>query len=263
MSTRRPKSPLENALAGIPSAFRSKLIKTYIDIRRNYAENRHEAAGLSTGKFCEVSIRLLQHEVTGIYVPFGTKISNFADECRKIMNSTASSVTESLRIVIPRGLVFMYTMRNKRGIGHVGGDIEANQIDSATVVRLADWVICELIRLYHSLPIEEAQDIIDSLADRVLPDVWEVGGKKRVLRKGLTAKQQTLLLLYSSLGSFVLSEDLFDWVEYYSLAHYKRDVLRPLHKERLVEYDSDDETVRLSPLGVKDVEVNLLSHSPI
>jgi hypothetical protein len=60
-------------------------------------------------------------------------------------------------------------MRNKRGIGHVGGDLDANSIDISAMAKVADWTVCELIRLYHGLSLEEAQDIVDGLAVRQLP----------------------------------------------------------------------------------------------
>lgn len=208
---------------------------------------------------CEVALRLLQHAVTGSSIPFGTKTPNFADECRKLLTSPASSAVESLRTVIPRALVFMYTMRSKRGIGHVGGDVEANRIDSATLARIADWTVCELIRVYHGLSLEEAQDLVDSLAARALPDIWEVGGKKRVLREGLSASQQVLLLLYSDPSSFVLSEDLCAWVEYSQPSMFKRNILRPMHKKRLIEFDEDSDVVYLSPRGARDVEQSILA----
>jgi len=50
-----------------------------------------------------------------------------------------------------------------------------------------------------------------------------------VLRPGLTAKQQTLFLLYHEPTSVVLAEDLYSWVEYDQLRTYRRDVLSPLH----------------------------------
>lgn len=37
----------------------------------------------------------------------------------------------SLRLVIPKAVSLIYTLRNKRGIGHVGGDVDANAIDGA------------------------------------------------------------------------------------------------------------------------------------
>jgi len=258
MSTKNPETPLELALTGIHKNFRSKLIGAYLDLKRNCAEARYEAAGLSAGKFCEVGLRISQHNVIGISTPFGTKISNFADECRKIIAATTGSATDSEKTIIPRGLVFLYTMRNKRGIGHIGGDVDANSIDIALMARTADWLICEFIRIYHGLSLEEAQDLVDALAVRNLPDIWEVAGKKRVLRKGLQAKEESLLLLYSCQDSAVLVEDLIDWVEYSNPAVYKSNILSRLHKDRLVEWDRSTDSVFLSPTGAKYVEDHLL-----
>jgi hypothetical protein len=113
MSTPKPESPLLQALAGVPSQFRQKLVKAYEDLKRDHAEGRYENAGLAAGKFCEVVIRVLQHALTGAFTTFGTKIPNFADECRKLITTPAGSSPESLRTVVPRALVFMYTMRSK------------------------------------------------------------------------------------------------------------------------------------------------------
>jgi hypothetical protein len=105
---------------------------------------------------------------------------------------------------MPRGLNFLYTLRNKRGIGHVGGDVDANSIDAATIVRVADWCLCELIRVVHNLPLEEAQTLLNAITERQIPGVWSVVGKKRVLIPGLDAKAQTLVLLNFT-ESFVAS----------------------------------------------------------
>jgi len=159
---------------------------------------------------------------------------------------------------MPRALVFIYTLRNKRGIGHVGGDVDANHIDAMTMARACDWVICELIRVYHKLSLEEAQDLVDGLAQRNVPDIWHVAGKNRVLRQDLDFKQQVLLLCYQEPGNAVLQEDLFSWVEHSNFTVFKRSVLEPLHKKRLIEYDKSADTVTISPLGIKEVEERIL-----
>jgi hypothetical protein len=149
-------------------------------------------------------------------------------------------------------------MRSKRGIGHIGGDVDANAIDIATMARIADWIICELIRINHGLSLEEAQDLIDGISVRQLPVIWEIGGKKRVLKDGLKARDQVLLLLYSSQDSAVLLEDICAWVEYSNPRVFKSVVVRELHKERFLEFDEDTESLVLSPKGVEYVERNLL-----
>jgi len=233
------------------------LINAYLDLKMNFSQGRHDAAGLAAGRLCEVVLRLLQAKVHGKFTPFGQKIANYADECRKLINAPATSGNDSERIVLPRALVFLYTMRNKRGIGHVGGDVDANSIDAAAMTRTADWVLCELIRINHGLSLEEAQDIVDGISVRQLSTIWEVAGKKRVLRDGLKAKDQVLLLLYSDQNSAVLLEDLCEWIEYSNRAVFKNKVVQELHRARLLEFDNGSESITLSPKGVEFVEKNL------
>jgi hypothetical protein len=260
MSTSKDSiAKLDSALAGADVRFRKPIIDAYVELKKRALESRLDAAGLSVGKFCEAVLRLLQESVLGKHTPFGKPISNYADECRTIIAAPNANVPEGLRVIVPRALVFAYTMRNKRGIGHVGGDVDANRIDLAAIVRVADWVICELVRVYHKMSLEEAQDLVDSLAERSIPDIWEVGGKKRVLRPGLNKQDETLLLLYSEVEQAIPAEDLCEWVEYSSLSMYRTRVLKPLHERRLIEHDSEVDVVHLSPRGVAHVEEALLA----
>lgn len=262
MSIPTSKTTFESALAGIPKSFRTKIGESYKELKRRASQADHslawDTAGLSAGKFCETVFRLLQYVLTGKYLPFGKHIANFPDECRKLITLPETAGTESLRIIIPRALVFLYTLRGKRGIGHTGGEIEANRIDNAAIVRVCDWIMCELIRSYHGMPLEEAQSLIDALAERSIPDVWEVAGKKRILRKELSFKQKTLLLTYSEPNNAVLLEDLYEWVEHSNLHTFKKDVLNQLHRDRLIEYDRESEAVHISPLGIQEVEQKII-----
>lgn len=260
-STKNSKDTLESALSNIPKKFRDRIIKDYLELKRRYSQAKYNSAwdssGLSAGKFCESVLRTIQKELTGSSIAFGKHIQNFPDECGKLSQLPKNAGLETLRIIIPRALVLLYTLRGKRGIGHVGGDVEANEIDAVTVVRVCDWIMCELIRIFHSLSLEEAQAVVDTLAERNMPDIWEVAGKKRVLRPGLNYTQKTLLLAYTEPEDGVLSEDLFEWAEHSHFSYYKRDVLKKLHKQRLIEYDEESEIVYISPLGINEVEDNI------
>jgi len=253
---------LNQALQSVDKKFREKIVSTYQEIKSRYSKalynSEFDAAGLSSGKFCETILRFLQNELTSTYIPFGTHISNFNDECQKLINLPKTAGNESLRIIIPRSILFLYTLRGKRGIGHVGGDVEANKIDIETIVRLSDWVVCEIIRIFHSLSLEEAQAIVDSLSSKQLPEIWEIAGKKRILATGLDFKQKTLLLLYQSSENFEFAEDLYKWVEYSDYSMYKRAILKPLHDKKIVEYDKETDIVHISPTGIFEVEKNIL-----
>lgn len=254
---------IDQALSNVEKKFRDRITTSYKEIKSRYSKalynSEYDTAGLSAGKFCESVLRFLQHDLTATFIPFGTHIRNFNDECLKLINLPKTIGNESLRIIIPRAILFLYTLRGKRGIGHVGGDIEANKIDTETIVRITDWTVCELIRIYHNLSLEEAQAIIDSISEKTLPEVWEIAGKKRVLAPDLDFKQKTLLLLYQSAENFEFIEDLYSWVEYSSLSMFKSAVVKPLHNKKLIEYDQETSIVHLSPLGISYVEKNILS----
>lgn len=258
MSTSGSRPTLEAALAGIPTLFRSKLIAAYRDLKSAYVEGKHDTCGLRAGRFAEVLLRFLQNHLTHNFTPFGQKIQNYTDECHKLERLAQTAGPESLRLLIPRALNFLYSLRNKRGIGHVGGDVDANAIDAATCVRVADWCLAELMRVVHTLSLEEAQELLDAISAKQIPYVWAVMGRRRVLQRDLDYQSQTLLLLYSVAENAVPVEDLFEWVEHPRLANFRSDVLNRLHDARLIEYDKENQMGILSPKGIERVENEIL-----
>lgn len=250
---------LNAALGGIPDEFRAKLIEAFVDLKHRGSVGDSKGAASSHTHFCELVLRILQMELMGKTLPFGQHIPDYQKECLLLTNLPSTPNTESQRVVIPRALAFLHTLRNKRGTGHVGGDVQANTIDLATVVRIADWIISELLRLHHKMSLEEAQAFLDRMATRQIPDVWVFGETKRVLRKGLQAPDQTLLLLYGE-TSPVAVEDVCAWVEYRTVGDFKSNVVTRLHDKRWLECDEND-MVMLTPLGEQEVEKRLLTRT--
>jgi hypothetical protein len=260
-STKRSSQALEQALATVPEPFRSRLIDKYLAVREAFAGGDFDTVGLRSGVFAETLLRLLQQLLTGSHTAFGTPLASFEDECSKLQHLPKSAGHESLRLILPRAVSFIYTIRNKRGIGHVGGDVEANGIDAATCVRVADWCLCELVRLHHGFSLEEAQALVDTIVVREVPKVWAVAGRKRVLDTSLDYRSQALLLLYANAEGAVLAEDLQDWVEYPDNSKFRSRVLLTLHRERLIEWDDENGAIELSPKGALYVEQRILRPS--
>ena len=150
-------------------------------------------------------------------------------------------------------LIALYEIRNNRGVGHAGGDVDPSHMDAVAVLYMSKWLVAELIRVFHGVTTGEATEAVDLLVERELPVVWSVDGKKRVLAERLSQRDKTLLLLYSEPG-VVAETDLRMWVEAADASSYRRDVLRKAHKERLLEYDDASRTVHLSPKGARYVE---------
>ena len=258
MSTVNQKVSLDKALAPIPKSLRNRLIKTYSDLKSESTQNQHDTIGFRAGKLSEILLRILQQVLTGVHVPITKSLTNFKEECEKLEKTPKTAGPEGLRILMPRALSFLYTLRNKRDFGHAGGEVDANEIDSFTATRLADWCMCELVRVFHKLPLEDAQLLCDAIAKRRLPTIWNILGRKRVLDATLSYRDQTLLLLYSEIEIGIPTEDLFAWTEHSHKTNFRRDVLEKLHRARLMEFDRDLEMAIISPTGIEEVEKKIL-----
>jgi hypothetical protein len=238
------------ALSAIPLGLRKPLIAEYQSIVQNFLEHRWLPSELSGGRFSEIVYTILDGHAKSAYPSSPKKPGNFKDACTKLENN--SSVPRSFQILIPRVLPALYEIRNNRSVGHVGGDVDPNHMDSAAVLAMCNWVMCELVRVYHNLPTTDAQKVVDLLADMRIPVIWSDGNVKRVLQPTLKLPQQLLLLISTSVPD-VSAQELMDWTEYENKQHFMK-TLRALHKKRWIEFTESTERAKILPPGTKEVE---------
>ncbi len=238
------------ALAGISPGLRNPLLSEYGHIVQNYLDGRWSPSELSGGRFCEIVYTILDGFASGNYAAAPRKPANFVSACRDLENRT--NVPRSFQILIPRILPALYEIRNNRGVGHVGGDVDPNHMDATAVLSMSSWVLAELVRVFHSLSPEDAQQFVDSLVERRIPLVWKSADMRRVLDPSLSLKDQVLLLLSSS-SRAVMTVEVFEWTDYDNRTYFFA-VLRKLHNERLVELSKDESTVEILPPGARHVE---------
>jgi hypothetical protein len=240
----------------LPDELVDALLTSYQEIKQNFFLGKHEPSELNGGKFCEACLRILQCETDGgKYTALGIHIPNVIGKLRDFEKIPSASASESYRIHIPRVLVSIYNIRNKRGVGHIGGDVNPNRTDSTYLVACADWVMAELFRTHYQCSLDEAQRIADSIVQRHLALVHELEKNKRVLLPTLTHRDQTLLLLASVFPERVLVNDLITWIEPVNKSRYRNTVLRKLHSERFVEFNDVGWCVILPP-GFRYVETH-------
>lgn len=238
------------ALSSIPTVLRDPLIEEYNSIVRNFMERKWAPSELGGGKFCEIVFTILEGHAQGTYATAPKKPPNFVAACRSLEGYT--NVPRSFQILIPRILPALYEIRNNRGVGHVGGDVDPNHMDATAVLSMTSWVMAELVRVFHSLPTEEAREVVDALVERRIPLVWQSGSMKRVLDPKLPLKDQILLLL-SSAPAEVSVDDLITWTGYKKRAYFIR-LLRKLHDSRLVELGNEGVSVLILPPGAEIVQ---------
>jgi hypothetical protein len=248
------------ALIALPPGLRDPLVDCFSEIGRNFAERRWEPTELNGGKFCEIVYTILDGALSGTYAGAPSKPAKMVEACRLLeqRSACASRVGDrSLRILVPRLLPVLYEIRNNRGVGHVGGDVDPNFQDAVAVYQMASWVMAELVRIFHQIPIGEAQETVDALVERKHPIVWQTMGIRRVLDPSLSKADQSLMLLYSA-GGWIDEKDLAAWVEYSNLTQYRNRVIIPLHDSRILEYDKKLRRMHLTPRGSEDVEQRML-----
>jgi hypothetical protein len=247
-------------LSGLPGTLRTELLDCYQEITRNYTEQRWEPAELNGGKLCEVVYSILEGVLTGTYPSKAYKPGNMLDSCRRLEGTPANANRpgdRSLRILIPRLLPFLYEIRNNRGVGHVGGDVDPNHEDAEAVLGMASWVLAELVRIFHGVSLSEAQAAVDALTQRRHRLVWAFEDFKRVLNPSMKKSDQALVLLYSE-TDWLSVPTLSNWVEYSSVSMFRTRVLHPLHESRMIEFQAASDRARISPLGIARVEAELI-----
>jgi hypothetical protein len=230
------------------------LIDSYAEIREQYYLGKHEPAELNGGKFAEACLRLVQQALTNSYTPIGIHIPNIP----KVLSDfehTDKTKNDSYRIHIPRALIAIYNIRNRRGVGHLGGDVNPNLSDSTLILAIADWVLAEIYRIVYAVQLDEAQRIINDLVKSKMLLVHKVGNIKRVLDPALTVKDQALLLLYNRMPESITDEELLVYIEYANKSYFRNGILKNLHRDRFIEYSADGKCSMLPP-GVRYVENN-------
>ncbi|MCC7432016.1 hypothetical protein IT412_00665 [Candidatus Peregrinibacteria bacterium] len=252
-------------LITIPTALRDCLLETYKNIGKNYLEQRWEAAELNGGKFCECVYAIVHGYLTGTYSAKPSKPKDMFASCRALENiqPDASRVGDrSMRILIPRAIPYLYEIRNNRGVGHVGGDVDSNFLDATSVYNMSNWIMAEFVRIFHNTTTKEAQTFVDCLAEWKPLLVWQLEDIKRVLSPKMSKTDQTLILLLTT-STWVLDKDIFDWVEYSNLKKFQRNILLPLHKKRFIEYDANQKRLSISPIGVQYAKKKLIEVTSI
>ncbi len=221
-----------------PKTLVSKLISHYTKLKSNFIQDRMEPGELNGGKFAEVVFRLIQYatDPQQQYTPLRQSlpsVDNMVRELEKLPNT----LDDSLRLHIPRVLKAIYGIRNKRGVGHTG-EIDANLMDATLVMAVCDWVMAELIRLYHDCSADEAQNIVDRLVKRSVPIIYDRDGIKTLLKQTSCEDAALLFLQYEGEKDIPVG-DLCKWVEYTYVTTFRRKILHKLHTEKKIYLDED------------------------
>ena len=199
---------LELAAATDPG-LAGELIDAYEELKTRYFRRDFRPGQLEAGRFAEAAFRILQLKATGSYTPVGTQLPRLPGLMQTLELADASCIHESIRIHIPRVLAAIYNVRNRRDVGHIAADVDANSMDAEFVVAACNWVLAEFVRLFHMCSPGEAQACVEGIVKRRAPLVQVFGETPFVLKPGLSVKDEILVLLYHQ-GSVGATLDQLD-----------------------------------------------------
>ena len=239
-------------LGAVPPGLRDPLVEEFNKILGNFMERRWEPTELNGGKLCEIVYSILSGHVDGSFPASPSKPRNMHDACKRLEQASAP---RSIRIQIPRMLIALYEIRNNRGVGHVGGDVDPNQQDGTVVVAMSQWIMAELVRVFHKVDLVTAAAAVEKLVQRTIPLIWEVNGSLRVLNPSLSARDKSLVVLYSASGMTACT--LAAAIKYKNLSRFRNRVIGKAHAEKLLNFNPQTDEVVLSPLGVRYVETEI------
>jgi hypothetical protein len=239
------------ALSALPAGLAGDVLSAFTEVVTNFEQHRWEPSELNGGKLCEAVFSAVEGYLSGSYPDRSSKPRNMVQACQALEQKYTQAV-RSARIQIPRMLIALYEIRNNRGVGHAGGDVDPNQMDATVVLYMSKWLVAELVRLLHTCSTQEAADVVEELVERQVALVWQRGDKKRVLHAGLSRKEQLLLLLAGVTEA--KESELIRWMEHSNKHNLRNQTLRPLHKARWIEFDEGDGTLRLLPPGIEEAE---------
>lgn len=247
------KATLAAALSTkVPNDIMTKTLDEYEHIKQQFFLRKFQPSELNGARFGECILRMLEHADIGMYTPFG-KSANSEQIIKRVEGNT--NLSETLRFFVPRLTRVILDVRNRRDVAHVGTGVNPNYSDALFVVQASDWILTELVRLFHASSIDEAQRIVDSINEVRIPIVAEVDGFVRVQNTNLDARQKTLVILYYKQPMKIKDSQIATWVQYGNLSRFKKTILRSLDAQALVHYDSGQ--CSLLPKGVSYVEKNI------
>jgi hypothetical protein len=238
----------------LPQELVEELIDEYLSIKDNFFLGRLGPSELNAGRFCEITLRIIEHLHDGQYTDMGDSLNK-----EELIDSVEedTSLPDGIRLYIPRLCRSLYDIRNNRDVAHVRQDIDPNKTDSLLVSHAADWILTELIRNYYPQTItpEKAKSIVLKINEINIPLVQKSMGEVKVQRPDMSYDDQVLAILYHEYPAQVSDDDLYDWTGYSVRSTFKESVLNGLDQERKIFYKNG--MCQISNLGRAYVEKHI------
>jgi hypothetical protein len=235
--------------SALPPKLVDELLEGHAEAKRNFYLGGLRLAEVEAGRFCEAAFRILEFITTGNFTGLGKQINS-----EKIINAVSqiTSQSDSIRFHIPRSLRSVYDVRNKRDVAHLADGIDPNLQDATMVISVIDWVLAELVRLYHVVSPNEAQKIVTNIVTKAVPIIQDFNGFLKLLKPNLAVSDHCLVLLYQRGETGATLAELQAWVRPSMRANLGRTLGVLVNRKDLVHFDG--QRYLITRLGENEVE---------
>ncbi len=235
----------------LPKQIVTELLEAYTEVKSNYYLSKFRPNEIEGGRFAEAAFRVLEVHAFNSYTPIGKQL-NTERLINRLQNISSGAQPDSIRLHIPRTLRLIYDIRSKRDAAHLADGIDPNLQDATFVVAACDWILAELIRIYHSISPQEAQNIVDSIIERKSLVVQDFDGFLKTLNPSWGPRERILSTLCQRGKNGATIEELTSWLK----PSQRRNIRRTLNQ---LEYEADlivcrDGHYFITNLGIKHIE---------
>lgn len=229
-----------------------QLFSEYMELERRYYFGDWSPAECNAGRFCEALVSPLSLLDRGFSTNQSPSV--FAD---KLVNpDVPHNLNPVDRRNISKMMLSIYEIRSSRNSVHFAPGYSADYVDSMVTMASCKWLLCEFIRLGSGTPNQKTAELLRGLAQLGDPIIFEVQGRPVVMRTGLSAPKELLLLLLHRPGYSATKSEL---VEFAAPYHSQKSVavsLGRLVKNKQVA-QTNDGRYHLTTLG-RDAALQLL-----
>ncbi len=215
----------------------------------DFQQREWDDANAKAGKFVEAVLKALWREAGEVVL----KGKNFKAGTILDQIDKKTTLTDSLRLTIPRACRFVYEVASNRGARHDADEIEASEMDATAVMAMCSWILAEMISYSQKgLDLDEAKAVADSVIKRKYPFIEEIDGRVYV-EIANSAREAAVLILWHKYPKRI-SEDN-------ALCHlfcFGTSTRRPMLPEAIKRIqkivDNDGGDLRVRAIGIREAE---------
>lgn len=222
-------------------------VEDYVDMQQRFLAGDWKPTELNGGRLCEAVARCIHQLDAGsiTHSKFPRKI------CERLEDEAVShNLGIKDRHHLAKVISVLYKFRSDRGAVHISPIYSANEMDSILVLHIGKWLFSEFLRLAWNKDRQIIAETIQRIVRLEHSLIHELDGKPLVLAKGISAKEEILLLLNHATGNCLSKTTIRD------LAHQKTAnvsvAISRMIKDKEVR-TSDDGDIVLTPVGQKRV----------